>query len=166
MISKQVEGAETVDTDFEFTISLSQDANPLSGEYSAVKTKSDMSTEDVKLTFDKNGQSTITLKHGESIKINGLPYGTQWKVTESDAEGYIVKYSICDGDVQEGEEAEGIVQIGNDSVTFTNITTYELPESGGSGTIWYTIGGLVLMLGAFLMYRRIRMRKGGASSAD
>lgn len=166
MISKQVEGAETVDTDFEFTISLSQDANPLSGEYSAVKTKSDMSTEDVKLTFDKNGQSTITLKHGESIKINGLPYGTQWKVTESDAEGYIVKYSICDGDVQEGEEAEGIVQIGNDSVTFTNITTYELPESGGAGTIWYTIGGLVLILGAFLMYRRIKMRKGGASSAD
>lgn len=166
MIRKQVEGAETVDTEFRFTISLSQNGNPLNGEYSAVKTKSDMSTEDVKLTLDQNGQSTITLKHGESIKINGLPYGTQWKVTESDVEGYIVKYSICDGDVQEGEEAEGIVQIGNDSVTFTNITTYELPESGGSGTIWYTIGGLILMLGAFLMYRRIRMRKGGASSAD
>lgn len=166
MIRKQVEGAETVDTEFRFTISLSQNGNPLNGEYSAVKTKSDMSTEDVKLTLDQNGQSTITLKHGESIKINGLPYGTQWKVTESDVEGYIVKYSICDGDVQEGEEAEGIVQIGNDSVTFTNITTYELPESGGSGTIWYTIGGLILILGAFLMYRRIKMRKGGASSAD
>lgn len=166
MIRKQVEGAETVDTEFRFTISLSQNGNPLNGEYSAVKTKSDMSTEDVKLTLDQNGQSTITLKHGESIKINGLPYGTQWKVTESDAEGYIVKYSISDGDVQEGEEAKGIVQIGNDSVTFTNITTYELPESGGSGTIWYTIGGLILMLGAFLMYRRIRMRKGGESSAD
>lgn len=41
-------------------------------------------------------------------------------------------------------------------LTITNSSSYELPETGGSGTQMYTIGGLVLvLLGAFL-YRKKR----------
>ena len=48
----------------------------------------------------------------------------------------------------------------------TKTTTYSLPETGGVGTTPYTIGGLLLMLGAgtLLLYRSKRRERGGASS--
>lgn len=39
--------------------------------------------------------------------------------------------------------------------------SYVLPETGGTGTYWYTLGGLLLIAGASLLMYRNSMRKGG-----
>lgn len=53
-----------------------------------------------------------------------------------------------------GNATDGIV------VTLKNDLLYELPETGGSGTYWYTISGALLMMGAALIvYREKRKRE-------
>lgn len=53
-----------------------------------------------------------------------------------------------------GNAADGIV------VTLKNDLLYELPETGGSGTYWYTFSGALLMMGAALIvYREKRKRE-------
>jgi hypothetical protein len=38
------------------------------------------------------------------------------------------------------------------SVTITNAITYSLPDSGGPGTLWYTLGGVILLGSACTLY--------------
>lgn len=49
------------------------------------------------------------------------------------------------------------------NVKVTNTAHFELPDSGGSGTHWYTAGGLVLSSAALLYGYRLRRRKGRRS---
>ena len=45
-------------------------------------------------------------------------------------------------------------------VALENDLLYELPETGGSGTYWYTVSGALLMMGAALIvYRQKRKRE-------
>ena len=54
----------------------------------------------------------------------------------------------------DGNATDGIV------VTLKNDLLYELPETGGSGTYWYTLSGTLLMMGAALIvYREKRKRE-------
>ena len=39
-----------------------------------------------------------------------------------------------------------------------NNVTYELPQTGGGGTIWYTAGGTALLALALLLYKKRRQR--------
>lgn len=56
--------------------------------------------------------------------------------------------------IADGNAADGIV------VTLKNDLLYELPETGGSGTYWYTFSGALLMMGAALIvYREKRKRE-------
>lgn len=50
--------------------------------------------------------------------------------------------------------------------TFENTTkSYDMPETGGPGTLPYTVAGLLLILGAvFLMYIRSLRKKGSQRS--
>lgn len=82
--------------------------------------------------------------------INGAPvYYTVKEV--SNLGGYTVSYLNNDG-IQSGEIT--IINKQNEKV----IT---LPETGGTGTYWYTMGGVLLTAGAaFLIYKK-HMRKGG-----
>lgn len=46
------------------------------------------------------------------------------------------------------------------TVEITNsVSEYELPESGGPGTLWITIGGILLMAGSLLYGYRLRRRR-------
>lgn len=161
-IMKQVENSGDTTKQFAFEVALKSGEKPLTGDYPYVKTLSDRTTEEGTLTFDENGKATISLKVDESLKINGLPKGVAWTVTETDTEGYLVKYSISGADTgkTEGNVATGTLGNGSDSVTFTNVATYELPESGGSGTMWYTISGLIMIAGALMFYIIMRRRRG------
>lgn len=125
------------------------------------------------VTF-QNGKASIELHSKDTLTIKGLPYGVSWKVVETTIDGYYVGH-IIDGDPilavddrkqdeKEGAEASGELTETTDSVTFINRTTYELPESGGSGTNLYTMAGISLLLMAGLMYRKkIRERRAGSS---
>lgn len=56
--------------------------------------------------------------------------------------------------IADGNATDGIV------VTLKNDLLYELPETGGSGTYWYTVSGALLMMGAALIvYREKRKRE-------
>ena len=48
---------------------------------------------------------TITLKHGESVTISGLPVGTRYTVTESGADGYTVTKTGETGTIAEDTSA-------------------------------------------------------------
>ena len=156
-ISKTVEGTST-DQEFAFTVTVAG-AN---GDYTAVRntTEGDTTTETV--TFFE-GTATIRLKDKESITINGLPYGTTWTVTETAADGYVTYYQVGSSeDRATGNTASGTLtgEANGVNVAFTNWTTYQLPETGGPGTHWYTLGGLCLMAGALWLYKNPRGKRG------
>lgn len=54
-----------------------------------------------------------------------------------------------DGNEVKGNATDGVV------INLTNKQLYELPETGGNGIFWYTIGGMLLMMAAALiLYKR------------
>ena len=53
------------------------------------------------------------------------------------------------------------------AITFTNVVQYELPNTGGAGTVPYTVGGFLLLTGAafLLLYNHTKRRKEDSSSS-
>lgn len=101
-VSKKVEGDGDQNKDFKFQITLTDvDGQPLSEtfHYDGAKTG----------TIQSGG--VITLKHGESITIHGIPAGTAYQVEELDADGYKVTSEGAAGTIR----AEGTV-----TAAFTN----------------------------------------------
>lgn len=146
-------GTEAQNQEFTFTITLDPGTTgiPLPTEYPA-------STGET-LPLNESNQIVLTLKHGERVTISGIPVGVSWKIEETGAEGFTVETSV--GDVTgTGTVTEGSVTTGNTSVVYTNRQTYVLPETGGTGTIIYSLAGLILTLTALcLMYIAKKRRK-------
>ena len=167
-VAKQVIGSIPPDTQFPFTVTLKQGDTPLSGTFSTVKsTEADESPETVPLAFDENGQANIMLRHGESLKICGIPLGTVWRVAETDAGGCSVSYQVDSAAAADGREASGTLTGTGAAITFTNVVQYELPNTGGAGTVPYTVGGFLLLTGAafLLLYNHTKRRKEDSSSS-
>lgn len=103
----------------------------------------------------KNG-GTITLHQNETATINGIPAGSYYRVTELTTEGY---HTTVNGD--EGYIVSGTIENGGTKpASFINKPYFELPDSGGPGTILYTMGGLLLMIAAcLLLYIETKRRK-------
>lgn len=118
-VSKTVTGtAGETDKDFTFTVTLS-DTN-ISGTYSGVSFK--------------DGKADLTLKHGESKAIEGLPAGITYIVAESGSEGYIVSKTGDEGTIRSGEKA---------AAEFTNHKDAPVPDTGSlivSKTVTGTAG--------------------------
>lgn len=148
VIKKQLGSAiqNAQDLEFEFVVTLKLAENPLFGTYSAVKTDGNGTDTLMMITFDENGSAKIKLHAEESLQICQIPYGTYWRVEELHTDGYRVKYQIGD-EVQNGTCAEGVLREDTGiGVLFINTSSYELPKTGGSGTILYTLGGLLMVL--------------------
>ena len=162
-ISKEITGTDTPETDkeFEFSISINnENGDPLTGTYNAVKNNG----ETVTIELDETGpvKDKIVLSHSQSITINGLPKGATCTVSEDEksSSGYIVKYRIGDSDTKEGREAS--ITLGPDNannIEFINEAAYALPETGGIGTLPFTIAGIILILGAGAILYRTRLRR-------
>lgn len=103
--------------------------------------------------------------------IEGLTVGTKYQLTEDDApNGYIIKQNKyyfqieLDGSITLTEEDGTVIESGEyiskaeNTIIIINPAGQALPHTGGSGTLPYTLGGIVLMLGAALMYG-FRMRR-------
>ena len=179
-ISKEIAGGES-DDEFEFNIRFNDpNGNWLKDDFAYTRYLADGSSEPKVLVWD-NAQ--FFLKAGEHIEINYLPIGTTYTITEigpvnkntenhylSSAAGQGVENTTStEGNVAEGKPiATGtITEAGqNYSVAYTNTFYYELPETGGSGIILYTMAGaLCIIFGTGFMYRKkLRERRVGGSS--
>ena len=93
---------------FTFTVELKLDGSPLTGTFPADNASG-------QVEFNGNGQANIELAAGETLTIRKIPYGTVWKVTETNTAGYEVQNSIGNT----GNTASGISGTA-DAVTFTN----------------------------------------------
>lgn len=170
-LTKKVEGTET-DQAFEFEIALDAgecgcellpESYPATiyrqgyamGEPATVK----LVEKDGKRVFvlesaDDEGGKPIALKNGEVIAISGIPYKAQWKITETNAEGFVVSTSISRaGDFAEtanGSTVSGGVTTGTTVVAFTNTKPNDPPtpnnppdpNKGGlaqTGWLWWPL---------------------------
>lgn len=161
-LGKQVEGsAPGTQRAFMFTLRMENTITSLKQEYTAVRVKADGTTSSETITFI-NSEAVISLKSGESLSIDYVPYGTVWSITETDTDGYIVSYCVNGGSMVYGDQANGSHNGADTVVSFLNKCSYELPNTGGAGTKSYTMAGLVLMIFsmAYLMYRPKARGKG------
>ncbi len=105
----------------------------------------------------------LNLRNGWTATFEGLPY--------EDADGQPIQYTVVEDDISIDWIAEygEIVTIDTTTpdsyqTTVTNLYRwnhdYELPETGGSGTHMYTLGGLLLSAAAIiLLYRKKKREK-------
>ena len=109
----------------------------------------------------KSGE-TIKLHQNEKAVISSIPAGTYYKVTELTTAGYV---TTVNG--KEGYIVAGTIENGKETpAAFVNKPCYELPNTGGTGTIPYAAGGILLISASgFLLYIHIKRRKEGIASS-
>ena len=111
-------------------------------------------------TYDlQNLEGTYVLTETKAPSGYQLLKSASWKLT-FDSNGKLTNVAGSDSkfdtyiSIANGNATDGIV------VTLKNDLLYELPETGGSGTYWYTFSGALLMMGAALIvYREKRKRE-------
>ena len=155
VLVKQVAGSgeAKVNGSFEFTVWIGSNANSPLKNTTLTLVKNGVAAGTV--TTDSDGNVKLTgVKHDDRIALQGIPLGSAWRITETNAEGYLISWTK-NGEAGASAEAEGSIPAGGMEVVFTNTVGYELPETGGAGTTTYTMAGLVLMCVsmAYLMYR-------------
>ena len=161
-IGKQVVGDAPADTEFSFEVILKQGDIPLGGTFNGVRANgSGESSEEVVIDFDSEGKSNISLKDGETLKLTGIPVGTAFSVAELDAAGYRVSYQIGSAAEEDGNKGTGTIEGTGSSITFFNAVGYELPDTGGAGTVPYTAGGMLISgIAIFLLLIERKRRRG------
>ncbi len=115
-------GALDADT-FTFTVQV-DDAN---GSY-----KAEGNTETDNNVDFTNGSATVTLRHGQSVTIKGLPENANYRVTEEEATGYTTTASDAYGKIIADRTMIS---------TFTNTKTQEPSPGTGSLAISKTVTG-------------------------
>ena len=108
------------DISFTFALKNQKDDAPITGTFATVDGAGEEST----ITFDDQGEASLSLKDGESLTILGLPYGSQYTVQEELLPGYDVS-SSTNGNKTDGTTAAGSIPHTTDennphTVAFTN----------------------------------------------
>lgn len=175
-IAKYADDLVSEETEFLFRVVVKvEDMNGLFVPYTGdcIVTKSGEESPQT-ATFTE-GQIEVSLKKNQSLTIDKLPHGATWSISE-EGTGYYVYHIvdsskvmdslsealevIRDGSVEtKGAFAEGDFKDENNQqeqvyVTFVNQVSFELPETGGHGTILYTLAGIGLTLTGCLLYRK------------
>lgn len=101
-ISKKVKsaiaGVTAPDAEFTFDVTLTDAAgNQLAGTYSY---------EGAKQGAIANGNGKITLKHGQSVTIKGLPEGAKYKVVEHKVDGFTAIADTMNGAIAKNQTAQ------------------------------------------------------------
>lgn len=156
-VSKSVEGSET-DEAFEFTIEF-ETQNGVNNTYAYEILDKDGKK---KRTGSIASGESFFLKNGDSIIVRNLPDGARYEIKEKRYDGYEAESSGT-GVISTGQTTEGTIDWDrDDQVGYINKEIpYELPETGGSGPIIYTMAGVLAILsGAGFMYRKkVRERR-------
>ena len=112
-----------------------------------------------------DGKSSVTIADriatsGEDgmVSFTGIPSGHTYTLTETKVpDGYWNSH----GPYQVTVAYDAIYiddELKDEKWQVVNNVTYELPQTGGSGTIWYTAGGTALLALALLLYKKRRQR--------
>lgn len=136
-ISKTVAGNQgETDKDFVFDVTLTNTPETLAGSYAYTKTNADAAQTTGTVSVDGKGKATftptdgvpgqLTLKHGETVTISGLPAGTSFTVTEQDpntnGEGYETSIAVNEEAQTSGDRTVSglIVSKTTQTVAYTN----------------------------------------------
>ncbi len=161
-LTKTVRGSSSImDQTFDFEIALTNEALPAS--YDAVITLADGTVSHRTLTLTDGKLILTGIAHGTSVTIAGIPAGTVWTATETTTDGFNVS-TLVGGTASAGPVAEGTVTAGNTLVAYTNMQTYVLPETGGTGTTSYAMAGLLLCGAVCLLYSHQKRRRGAQAN--
>ncbi|MBE6037715.1 MAG: fibro-slime domain-containing protein [Anaerofustis stercorihominis] len=99
---------------------------------------------------------SFELGDGDVMVIPGIPYNAVVTVKEISHDGFIPHYRV-DGIDAEAVGGDSVnVYFSSDAMTveFTNKMSYMLPETGGRGTEWFTMGGMFIVVAALLWYKK------------
>ena len=131
-VSKTVSG-NLADKDQYFTFKVIFNAD---GSYSYTGSKSG--------TVSSGG--TIKLKHGESVTITGLPEGTKYTVTESEASGYTVKSSNETGTIAGDSTITASFENEKSSIPGADSTSEDSPGTGDNSNLilWIALAAMSL----------------------
>lgn len=177
--STDVGNGEETDEVFGFEIQFSDaSGNSLKDDYSYTKFDANNNVVGNDILIWNNAK--FTLKKGEYIVIKYLPHGSHYTIKEV---GPVTNISGEQGEGLQWEESSSNPYLpetsggnGNGSgvvtgtisknsqveIEYNNVLKFALPETGGSGTILYTMaGGIALLFGAgFLYKKKFRERRG------
>ena len=154
-LSASQDALSDVEYEFKVTLTASKNGPQLNERYSYARTGSTGTT-----TYGTVASGeTIKLRHGETALIDGLPAGTYYKVEELTTGGYEIFANNEKGKIAKGKITDGTATPAN----FVNTPlAYELPVTGNTGPLKYTLEGLCLTAGALFLLYKIKTRgKGG-----
>ncbi len=112
---------------FEFTVKLTgPNGEPLDGTYDYVGSSTVEGVEAPAGGTLKDGELTVTLIHGQKLTIKGVPEGTTYRITETEADQYGYSTSVeIDGNGQSGNTASGETVLDAETVVeYLNYRSY------------------------------------------
>ena len=118
------------------------------------------------ITYTIPGGEEVTksceLAHDGRETITGIPYGATVTITETAHDGFSVLFKEGKAPLEANGDSCTFTITSNVTITAENHTGYQLPSTGGMGTGWFTLAGLLLMTGAAaLTISRRRAKEGG-----
>ena len=118
------------------------------------------------------GDMTATSDANGNVSFTNIPSGHKYTLTETKVpDGYSANGNTYAVEVAYDEITVTVTTIGGNPVDWTgtvvNQTYYELPNTGGAGTVPYTMGGILLLTGAafLLLYHQTKRRKEDSASS-
>lgn len=84
-----------------------------------------------------------------------ITVGKDGSLTVTNASGNPVECATTEETDANGNKTGVVIY----SYYFKNTPMYELPSTGGIGTYWYTIGGMLMMAAALVLYRKKKYTK-------
>ena len=155
-VQKEVVGEADPDTEFSFDINIwSDDGSAQGSDYSIARYNP--KGEHIESSLLSDGKGTFKLKADEYVIIDYLQHGTHYTIKETNTDGFTVSNTIDNGNPNQSAEVTGTTPVGKNSIVlFTNTCRPKLPNTGGPGTIWYTFGGIALIVfpSMYVAYRR------------
>lgn len=137
-------------------------------EFTLTDTKNSATT----YTGTSGGDGVVTWTDNEGKAVERIPQGTYTLAETKAPNGYLLSDASWTVDTT---GREPVVNAGTTAITvdktidaqgittysfrFENAPNYELPSTGGIGTYWYTIGGMLMMAAALVLYRKKKYTK-------
>ena len=117
---------------------------------------------DFTISYELDGKAveqTLSLANGSEGTLD-IPYGVEVTISEPKHDGFTLTFMQNNTTLDSDGTSYTIEKMTQDvTIVATNEAGYALPETGGAGTIWFTIGGLLLSLLYGCTQRRRRERR-------